>query len=101
MDGPKLARGLVDTTRAWLHGSSRQNSGPRTAAPVPNLVTVQARVPLRPSCSKGPTPMMYDLNLTAALGVTALMVLGAVYVWSADPDRRARAWRLLRLLLRR
>jgi hypothetical protein len=45
--------------------------------------------------------MMYDLNFTTALTVAALMVLGAVYLWSADPGRQARAWRLLRLLLRR
>ncbi len=45
--------------------------------------------------------MMYDLNATALLMAAAIMVLGAVYVWSADADRRARAWTLLRLLLRR
>jgi hypothetical protein len=45
--------------------------------------------------------MMYDLNLAAALAAAAVMALGAVYIWSADPDRRARAWTLLRLLLRR
>ena len=45
--------------------------------------------------------MMYDLDTTVALATVTIMVLGAVYVWSADPDRRARAWRLLWLLLRR
>ena len=81
-------------------GPAARKAAPHTAAPAPNLVTVQARVPPRPSCSKGPTHMMYDLDLTAVLAAATVMVLGAVYVWSADPDRRARAWSLLRLLLR-
>lgn len=45
--------------------------------------------------------MMYDLDLavmTAAVGIT---ILGSVYLWSQDPDRRHRAWKLLKLLLRR
>lgn len=29
------------------------------------------------------------------------MHLAAVYLWSKDPDQRRRAWRLLKLLLRR
>jgi len=45
--------------------------------------------------------MMYDLDLTAVLAVAGIVALAAVYVWSKDPGRRARAWSLLRLLLGR
>jgi hypothetical protein len=45
--------------------------------------------------------MMYDLDLTAALVMVTVTVLSAVYVWSKDSGRQARAWRLLRLILRR
>ena len=45
--------------------------------------------------------MMYDLDLTVALSAAGIVVLAAVYVWSKDPDRRARAWSLLKLLLGR
>jgi hypothetical protein len=45
--------------------------------------------------------MMYDLDLTVALSATGIVALAAVYVWSKDPDRRARAWSLLKLLLGR
>ena len=45
--------------------------------------------------------MMYDLDLTPVLAAAGIVVLAAVYVWSKDPGRRARAWSLLKLLLGR
>lgn len=41
---------------------------------------------------------MQDLALTTIAPTAALAVLAAVYLWSKDPDRRDRAWRLIRLL---
>lgn len=45
--------------------------------------------------------MMYDLALAitplAAIGIAAL---ATIYLWSASPGCRARAWNLLKLLLR-
>lgn len=43
--------------------------------------------------------MMYDLDLTAVLTATGILMLAAVYVCSKDPGRRARAWNLLKFLL--
>ena len=56
-----------------------------------------------------PTAMMTDLlqpvfsssATVAVLAFAGLGVAGAVYLWSPDPDRRTRALRLLRLLLRK
>ena len=45
--------------------------------------------------------MMYDLILPAAVPASGIAVLAVVYMASKDPDRRGRAWRLLKLLLRR
>jgi hypothetical protein len=45
--------------------------------------------------------MIYDLDLTALLTATGIVMVAAVYVWSKDPERRARAWNLLKLLLGR
>ena len=45
--------------------------------------------------------MMYDLDLTVMAATAGIAALAAVYLWSKDPDRRCRAWRLLKLLLRR
>lgn len=45
--------------------------------------------------------MMYDLDLAVALAAAGAVMLAGVYVWSKDPDRRARAWSLLKLLLDR
>lgn len=44
---------------------------------------------------------MYDLDLSVVVIATGIVVMAAVYVWSKDPDRRARAWTLLKLLLGR
>jgi hypothetical protein len=78
------------------HNGGPHNSGTRTEPPhSPGTGAAAALLP------KGPAPMMYDLNLTAALSAAVLVALGAVYVWSADPGRRDRAWRLLQLLFRR
>jgi hypothetical protein len=60
-----------------------------------------AQVPPRPSSSKGPTPMMYDLTLPVIVAAAGTVVLAVVYVMSKDPGRRIRAWQLLKLLLRR
>jgi heme/copper-type cytochrome/quinol oxidase subunit 3 len=45
--------------------------------------------------------MMYDPDLTVVLIAAGIVMSAAVYVWSKDPDRRARAWSLLKLLLGR
>ena len=44
--------------------------------------------------------MMYDLNLAVMVTAAGIAILAAVYLWSKDPARRRRAWRLLKLLLR-
>ena len=45
--------------------------------------------------------MMYDVNLAVMATAAGVAILAAVYLWSDDPARRRRAWRLLKLLLRR
>jgi hypothetical protein len=45
--------------------------------------------------------MMYDLILRATLPALGVTVLAVMYMGSKDPDRRSRAWQLLKLLLRR
>lgn len=71
----------------------------RKAAPAPNLVTVQGTGATAALLLEG--AMMYDLDLTVLLTAAGIAMLAAVYVWSKDPDRRARAWSLLKLLLGR
>ena len=44
--------------------------------------------------------MMYHLVLLA-IPAAAIIPLAVVYLVSKDPDRRGRAWQLLKLLLRR
>ena len=44
--------------------------------------------------------MMYNLTLPVMVLVAGAIVLAVVYLMSKDPDRRARAWQLLKLLLR-
>ena len=46
-------------------------------------------------------PMMSDLNLAVMMTAAGLAILAAIYLSSKDPGRRRRAWRLLKLLLRR
>ena len=50
---------------------------------------------------KGPPTMMPDLTALALLTTAGTAVLAAVYLWSADPGRRRRAWQLLKLFLSR
>jgi hypothetical protein len=45
--------------------------------------------------------MMYDLALPVAVPTIGIIALATVYLVSKDPDRRRRAWQLLKLLLRR
>jgi hypothetical protein len=45
--------------------------------------------------------MMPDLTLAGLFTIAAIVVLGAVYVWSNDAGRRERAWTLLMLIRRR
>ena len=45
--------------------------------------------------------MMYDVSFTVVLVATGVTILAAVYLWSKDPARRARAWQLLAFLLGR
>jgi hypothetical protein len=51
-----------------------------------------------PSAERTDIPMMYQLDLAVILAADGTAVLAAVYLWSRDPDRRRRAWRLLKLL---
>jgi hypothetical protein len=44
---------------------------------------------------------MRDLWLPALLGMTPISVLSTVYLCSGDPDRRRRAYQLLKLWFRR
>lgn len=43
--------------------------------------------------------MMYDVDLTVIVTTAGVTTVAAVYLWSKDPGRRLRAWRLLKLLL--
>ena len=45
--------------------------------------------------------MMYYNLVLPAIPAVAIIAPGAVYLVSKDPDRRGRAWLLLKLLLRR
>ena len=45
--------------------------------------------------------MMYDLLLPVTVPALGIAALALTYVVSKDPDRRGRAWQLLKLLLRR
>lgn len=45
--------------------------------------------------------MMPDLITTVLLAGAGIAVPAAVYLWSADPGRRSRAWQLLKLLVGR
>jgi hypothetical protein len=50
---------------------------------------------------EGTYSMMYDLDLAVMVTAAGTAILAAVYLWSKDPDRRHRAWQLLKLLLGR
>jgi len=45
--------------------------------------------------------MISDLTLPVILAAAGVVALAVVYVMSEDPGRRARAWNLLKLVLRR
>jgi hypothetical protein len=45
--------------------------------------------------------MISGLFVTVIVPTAGVVVLAAVYVMSEDPGRRARAWSLLKLVLRR
>jgi len=45
--------------------------------------------------------MMYDLAVPVIVTTTGSVTLATVYVLSKDPERRRRAWQLLKLLLGR
>lgn len=45
--------------------------------------------------------MMTDVSFAVVLAAVGIAILAAVYLWSKDPDRRCRAWKLLILLLGR
>jgi hypothetical protein len=51
--------------------------------------------------SEGTYPMLYDLLLPVTAPAVGIAALAVMYVVSKDSDRRARAWQLLKLLLRR
>jgi hypothetical protein len=59
------------------------------------------RTPQRPYVSKELLLMMYDLDLAVMATAAGIAILAAVYLWSDDSGRRSRAWRLIKLLLRR
>jgi hypothetical protein len=44
--------------------------------------------------------MMYDADLVVIAATAGITILAAVYLWSKDPGRRRRAWKLLKFLLR-
>jgi hypothetical protein len=46
-------------------------------------------------------PMMYDVDLAVIVTAGEIAILATVFLWSKDPDRRSRAWQLLKLLFRR
>jgi hypothetical protein len=45
--------------------------------------------------------MMYELDLAVIAATAGIATLAAVYLWSKDPGRQHRAWKLLKLMLRR
>lgn len=45
--------------------------------------------------------MMYQVGLPVMMTAVGTAILAGVYLWSKDPNRRRRAWRLLKLLLGR
>lgn len=45
--------------------------------------------------------MVLEAGLIALMASAGITALAAVYIWSKDPDRRRRAWQLLKLLLGR
>ena len=58
------------------------------------------QTPQRPS-GEGIALMIYDLAMSVVLPVMGIAALATVYLVSGDEGLRARAWRLLKLLLRR
>jgi hypothetical protein len=44
--------------------------------------------------------MMYGADLTVIVTTIGIAVVAGIYLWSKDPERRDRAWRLLKLLFR-
>jgi hypothetical protein len=42
--------------------------------------------------------MMYQVGVPVMMAAIGIAIPAAVYLWSKDPDRRHRAWRLLKLL---
>ena len=73
----------------------------RKAGTHAELVEITAWMPRSgPPVPKGACPMMCSLSL-AAIPVLAIVTPAVVYLVSKDPDRRSRAWQLLKLLLRR
>jgi len=42
--------------------------------------------------------MIYQVGVPVMMVAVGTVILSAVYLWSKDPDRRHRAWRLLKLL---
>ena len=45
--------------------------------------------------------MVYVLDLPVVVTAAGITAVAAVYLWSKDPERQGRAWRLLKLLFRR
>ena len=69
--------------------------------PAPNLGEDHGTGTAAALLLEGPTTMMYDLTLSVAVSTSGIAALSAMYLMSKDPERRRRAWRLLKLLLRR
>ena len=98
----KPAHALVDSYQEWLARDSHRKSGgharrrPRRTRHSPGAGAVAA-LQLEGTC----LPMMYDVNLAVMAAAAGVAILAAVYLWSKDPARRDRAWRLLKLLLHR
>jgi len=96
-----MARGLAAGSLNVASWNSRRMGGHRCAAPTPNPSQSPGAGTAAALYSKGTTPMMYDLALPAAVPTIAIIALAVVYLISEDPELRARAWQLLKLLLRR
>jgi hypothetical protein len=93
---------MADSAPGWPAGSSRRNHGGTHSGVHAGPVTVPGADAAAALQLEGTLPpMMYDMDLTVMVTVAGIATVAAVYLWSKDPDRRRRAWRLLKLLLGR
>lgn len=60
-------------------------------------MTLLSATPLVGVFSTGTSAVLTGLSAAAVTACLRFAALAAVYLWSSDPDRRRRAWRLLTL----